>query len=137
MFSLSEQQTYELWQKCIAIKDISDPVVFAQIEELVQQVITTKQLTDDEVNQLHELSNCAVIVNYSEQKNEDVAENEWGEQFKIDTSGDSEEIKLNNRRNHLLLCNKANLPVIEGMRRCVKQIATPAKYTLVQENGKN
>ena len=114
---------------------MSDPVVFSQIEALVQQAVSTKQITNDEVNQLYELLNCAVVINYSEQEEDkDVVQNEWDKPFNSDMNQDNEEAKLRDRRNHLFLCSKANLRTIETMQDCIKLITvTGMRNVLTQE----
>ena len=135
MYHISEQQALELSRRCNAIKNVSDPVVFSQIEALVQQAVSTKQITNDEVNQLYELLNCAVVINYSEQEEDkDVVQNEWDKPFNSDMNQDNEEAKLRDRRNHLLLCSKANLRTIETIQDCIKLITvTGMRNVLTQE----
>lgn len=133
MFCVSDQQASELLRRCKAIRDAVDPIVFSQIEALVQQAAIFGKLTDTEVNQLYDLLNHAIAPDSSDQEPNRDAEREYKKPAtKVkDESGESDEQR--DRCNHMLLCNSVNLRTVETMRRSIKSITSPDKRNRTRE----
>lgn len=128
MYLVSEQQAVELVMKCNAIKKDTDPAVYARIEELVKQVVNKKMLSNDEINQLYKEINFASLEDFDKlYQNEE--ENVWAQETALVQNEDEDgtEKQKKGARNHLLLCSRANLRMIEDLRCCIKQIASAEK----------
>ena len=125
MFMVTEQHALELRKRCEAIKEISDPAIFAQIEALVQQAVTVGQLSDSNINKLYELLYFVVIANYSDLNDE--SEIQFKQESKTQEKQIDYEQRIRDIRNHLLLCNRANIRTLDALRNCLKLIANPKK----------
>lgn len=131
MYKVSEQQASELKHRLEAIKELTNPALFVQIELLVQQANSSKQLTDADVNLLYELLNRVTMDN---EPIEETVQSEWEDVLKKETEEEYEIIKGNDMRNHMLLCNRANLRVVESMRQCVRLIVLPEKRKALSQD---
>lgn len=120
MFIVSEQQALELHRRCKEIEGDSAPLLYVEIESIVNIAATSNQLQEKDVKRLYELLNCVVISNYSAEDNKTSNGDEWdGRPYPKSIDEDSEVKGKIDKRNHILLSNKTVTRSIVSFRRCI------------------
>ena len=121
MYIINEQQASELLQRCKTIHTDVDPQLFAQIEAIILQAVSSKQLSDDEISLMYELLSRATSNLTQKTESAMMTQNECDDSLiKQKDNMDTQQEK--DQRNHKLLCNKTNLRSVANLRWCIKCI---------------
>ena len=119
MFILSEQQAFELQRRCEALREESDPLIYAEIESIVQSAVSAKQLPDKDINRLYELLSGTIMRDDKKEDAESEGLNDWDDIPEQKAHNELSEKREKDKIHHLLLHHKASLRTVDAFRRCL------------------
>jgi len=133
MYKISEQQAAELWQRCEAIKNECDPLIYTEIGAIIHKAISLKQLQNSDINRLYELLN-RVPVN-DEQSTHGETQDAWDD-LPVVKPGNEEttEKREIDKRNHILLSVKANTLSVMYLKHYIGLIGTHEKKKILYQD---